>query len=127
MKRITILYWVFTGLFAAIMIMSALPDITSNPQAIAFFDHLGYPAYLLPFLGIAKLLGVLVILIPGFSKLKEWAYAGLVFDVTGAIYSGIAVGDPLPGLLFAFAALVLAFVSYGLYHKRIKGIHQSKA
>ena len=64
-------------------------DIMSVPDAVALFNHLGYPTYLLPFIGIAKLLGVVAILIPGFPRIKEWAYAGFVFDLTGAMYSSI--------------------------------------
>jgi DoxX-like family len=56
--------------------------------------HLGYPFYLIAFLGVAKLLGVVTTLIPGFPRPKEWAYAGFVFDLAGAMYSGISVGDP---------------------------------
>lgn len=76
------------------MVLGSIPDIMSVPNAVALFNHLGYPTYLLPFLGIAKLLGVVAIIIPGFPRIKEWAYAGFVFDLTGAMYSSISVGDP---------------------------------
>ncbi len=95
MKKTTLLYWIFTGLLAAGMTASSIPNVLSDPEAVAFFKHLGYPAYLLPFLGVAKLLGVLAILVPGFPRLREWAYAGFTFDLAGAIYSGLSVGDPL--------------------------------
>ncbi|MEO6148646.1 MAG: DoxX family protein, partial [Mucilaginibacter sp.] len=87
MKKINIIYWIFTGLLAALMLSSAIPNIISSEDTLKFFKILGYPAYLSPFLGIAKLLGVIAILIPGFSRIKEWAYAGLAFDLAGATYS----------------------------------------
>jgi len=65
-KKIKISYWVSTGMFSAFIIMSAIPDIFSSPQAVAVFQHLGYPTYLLPFIGIAKFLGILAVLVPGF-------------------------------------------------------------
>ena len=85
-NRINGLYWVVTGLMAAFMLMASIPDVLRLPQAIEIFGHLGYPAYLLLFLGTAKILGVIAVLIPGFDRLKEWAYAGLVFDIIGALY-----------------------------------------
>src|SRR5206468_8172530 len=97
MKKITVLYWVFTGLLSALMLLGAIPDLMSVPDAVTLFNHLGYPAYLLPFLGVAKILGVIAILVPGFPRIKEWAYAGFVFDLAGAMYSSIAVHDPASG------------------------------
>ncbi|SMG65112.1 conserved hypothetical protein, partial [methanotrophic bacterial endosymbiont of Bathymodiolus sp.] len=70
--------------------IGAIPDILYASDAVVLFAHLGYPSYLLPFLGVAKLLGILAILIPGFPRIKEWAYAGLTFDLVGAMYSSIA-------------------------------------
>jgi hypothetical protein len=106
-NRINGFYWVVTGIMAAFMLMASIPDLLSLPQAIEIFGHLGYPAYLLPFLGTAKILGVFAVLIPGFDRLKEWAYAGLVFDITGALYSHLSVGDPVSVWGFALVALLL--------------------
>lgn len=116
MKTRKILYWVCTGLLAALMLMGAIPDIMSVPEAVEMFDHLGYPAYLLPFLGVAKTLGVIAILIPGFPRIKEWAYAGFVFDLAGAMYSSIAVGDPASGWLPFLIGFLLIAGSYVCYH-----------
>lgn len=118
MKKITIFYWIATVLFAALMTLSAIPDVMRSPEAAEFFRHLGYPAYLLPFLGVAKLLGVVAVLYPGFPRLKEWAYAGLAFDLVGAFYSHISVGDPVNFWIFSVIGLVLLFSSYFLYHKK---------
>jgi uncharacterized membrane protein YphA (DoxX/SURF4 family) len=117
MKKIKIAYWIFTILLSALMIAGSIPDIMSHPDAVTLFKHLGYPLYLLPFLGVAKILGITAILVPGFPRLKEWAYAGLFFDITGAFYSGICVGDP-PGMLASFLiGYILIFGSYICYHK----------
>jgi uncharacterized membrane protein YphA (DoxX/SURF4 family) len=73
MKRTKILYWIFTGLMAAFMLMASIPDVLQIPDAVAIFKHLGYPTYLLPFIGIAKILGVVAVLVPGFQRLSKWA------------------------------------------------------
>lgn len=112
-----ILYWIVTILMAALMTLSSVPDVIKSPDAVAFFVHLGYPAYLLPFLGIAKLLGVVAVLVPGFHRLKEWAYAGLAFDVIGAFYSHMSVGDPPSIWIFSVIALALILGSYFLFRK----------
>ena len=118
MKKITILYWIFTGIFSAFMVMSAIPDISRSPEALAVFARLGYPPYLLPFLGTAKILGVTVVLAPWFRKLKEWAYAGIAFDLVGAFYSHLSVGDPPSVWKFAVTGMVLMTGSYLLYKMR---------
>ena len=120
MNKTKILYWVITGLFSAFMLFTAVPDIVSNPDAIKFMNHLGYPNYFIPFIGVAKLLGAIAILIPGFPRIKEWAYAGFVFDISGAIYSGIAVGDAAGKWMPLFIGLILIACSYVLYHKKLK-------
>lgn len=114
MKRVKASYWVLTGLWAAFMLMSSIPDVLRVPGAVAVFMHLGYPAYLLPFLGTAKALGVVAVLFPGLPRLKEWAYAGLTFDLTGALYSHLSVGDPAGTWLFPLFGLILAAGSYVL-------------
>ena len=111
-NRINGVYWVVTVVMAAFMLMASIPDVLRLPQAIEIFGHLGYPAYLLPFLGTAKILGVIAVLLPGVGRLKDWAYAGLVFDIIGALYSHLTVGDPVSVWGFALLALVLVGGSY---------------
>jgi len=118
-QRTRLFYRAVTGLMAAFMLLAAIPDVLMLPDAVTFFTHLGYPAYLLPFIGVAKALGVAAILVPNFPKLKEWAYAGLVFDLVGAFYSHTAVGDPFHVSGFALLALVLVVSSYALYRKEV--------
>src|SRR4029079_13631469 len=94
MKARTWIGWAVTGLMAALMLLSAVPDVLRIPGALAVFRHLGYPPYLLVFLGTAKILGVAAVLAPGVLRLTEGAFAGLTFDLTGALYSHLSVGDP---------------------------------
>ncbi len=117
MKKIKILYWVSTGLFAAFMLLSAIPDILSLRDAVEIFSKLKLPAYLLPFLGIAKALGAISIIVPGNRRIKEWAYAGLFFDLAGATYCMMATGLPISGLLFMSVPLMLLVASYRLHHR----------
>ena len=119
MKKTKIIYWIFTSLFAFLMLGSAIPDIFSVPVAVEGFQKMGMPVYLLPFLGIAKTLGVIAILIPGYPRIKEWAYAGLVFDLLGATYSIIASGQPAANSMFMGLPLFLAAGSYTWYHKKL--------
>ena len=121
MKKTKIIYWVITGLFAAFMLFSAIPDLMATPEAAAIVNtQLGYPKYITSFLGAAKILGAIVILIPGFPRLKEWAYAGLFFDLIGATYSMYAIGTS--GGKWAFMLIFIAplFASYFYYHKMLK-------
>jgi hypothetical protein len=119
MKKTNIFYWVFTGLFALLMLSSAIPDIISHPMAIqGMHVELGYPLFFVPFIGVAKVLGVVAILVPGFPRLKEWAYAGLFFDLIGATYSILAIGKP--DWLFMVLPLALATASYVFYQRRKK-------
>jgi uncharacterized membrane protein YphA (DoxX/SURF4 family) len=116
-----IAYYIVTGLMSAFLAISAIPDVLMIKEAVEVFRHLGYPDYLLPFIGVAKLLGVLGVLNPYFPRLREWAYAGLTIDVVGAFYSHISVGDPLPMTLGPVIALVLILGSYFLYRKVFPG------
>ncbi len=115
MKKLNITYWAITGLVSAFMLLGAIVDVSQAPDAVALIKHLGYPAYFVPFIGIMKILGVIVVLIPRFSKLKEWAYAGLVFDTFGAFFSHLSSGDGPDKWAPAFIALALLLVSYILY------------
>lgn len=119
MKKNKIIYWIFTGLLSVLMIIGSIPDIIMVPDARTLFQHLGYPMYLLPFVGVAKLLGIAAILVPGYNRLKEWAYAGLFFDILGATYSSIAVGDPVSQWIFMILPFILIFGSYIYHHKRL--------
>ncbi|MCU0368755.1 MAG: DoxX family protein [Cyclobacteriaceae bacterium] len=117
-RRETISFWVFTGLFCAFMLTSTIPNILSAPEWVDVFKQLGYPLYMLPFIGIAKLLGIIALLVPGFPRIKEWAYAGMFFDLTGAVYSGLVVGGFDPLMLIMLFPFVTGALSYIYHHKR---------
>ena len=90
------------------------------PDAVAFVSNkLGYPKYIIPFLGVTKILGVIAILVPGFPRIKEWAYAGLFFDLLGATYSGICVDGLQPAMAFMLLPFAFEALSYVYYHKRL--------
>lgn len=112
-----IAYFVVTILMSLMMAMGAIFDILVVPEAVKVFQTLGYPVYLLPFIGVAKLLGVIAVWLPNVPRLREWAYAGLVFDVIGAFYSHIMVNDPISVSIGPVIALVLIVASYVLYRK----------
>jgi uncharacterized membrane protein YphA (DoxX/SURF4 family) len=110
-----ILFFVITASMIALIVLSSVPDLLRLPQAEAIFAHLGYPPYLLRFLGTAKALAVVAILVPGLPRLKEWAFAGLLIDVTGALFSHLSVGDAPAAWMPAAIGLVLVTGSYVAY------------
>ena len=121
MRKTNLIFWIVTGLFSAFMLFSAIPDIMLTEEAKAFMQQLGYPDYFTVFIGIAKVLGIIAILIPGYPLIKEWAYAGLFFDLFGATYSQIAKYGFMLATTFMLLPLIFLFLSYTYYHKRLKG------
>jgi hypothetical protein len=106
-----IVYWISTIWLALGMLSTGIIQLLQVEKEMEFIMKLGYPVYFLSLLGTWKVLGVVVVLIPGFALLKEWAYAGFFFAMSGAIYSHIAAGFPdkiFPALLL----LVLTVVSW---------------
>ena len=92
-KRNKIIYWIATILLAFGMLGSGIQQMLRTKEMIGLVTPLGYPAYFLTILGIWKILGVAAILVPGFKLVKEWAYAGFFFTMTGALASHLACGD----------------------------------
>ena len=121
-KTINILYWIFTILFAALMLFSAYSSILVNDDAKKLIhEQLGYPVYFIPFTGYAKLIGAIAILIPSLKTIKEWAYAGLFFDLVAAVYSGIALSHTFdPMMLFMLVWFVPGILSYIFWKKKMK-------
>lgn len=107
------------------MLGSAIPDALVMPIAVEGFKEMGYPTYIIPFLGFAKILGVIAILIPGYPRIKEWAYAGLTFDLIGATYSIINSGKSIGNWAPMFIIIVVAAGSYIYYHKKLKANTQN--
>jgi hypothetical protein len=120
MKRINIFYWILTGLLVPTLAIGSINAILGNPETVAVVTSLGYPAYLASFLGMARILALIAIFTPKFPRIKEWAYAGLVFDIFGAIYSQIAMGNPITNIILPTVLLGVTFGSYYLHHKRLR-------
>ena len=121
-KTNNLVYWISTIIFSGLMLFSAVGGIKPSEQSIQIIhDGLGYPVYFIQFISIAKILGVIIILIPGRGRIKDWAYAGLFFDLAGAVYSGIAASpkfDPL--ILTMLIWIVPGIVSYYFWLKKVK-------
>jgi len=121
MKTVNIVYWISTVIIAGMMIFSGVVNALVTPDSVKMVtDLLGYPHYIIGFLGVAKVLGGIAILVPAFPRLKEWAYAGLFFDLLGATYSFAAKSAPISGLLPMIAFIAVLFVSYAMHVKRLK-------
>lgn len=127
-KTINTVYWITTILFAALMIFSAVGGLQPSQQAIQLMHNgLGYPVYFIQFISVAKLLGAIAILVPGLnSSIKEWAYAGLFFDLAGAIYSGIASSGKFDPMMLSMLIWILSgVISYYYWHKKKTSLRQS--
>lgn len=97
MKKInTIIYWITTAMVSLGMLYSGIAQVLHTKEMIELVNALGYPVYFLNIIGVWKILGVIAILSPGFKLLKEWAYAGLFFLMTGALLSHLAMHDYAP-------------------------------
>lgn len=118
MKRINVAYWICTGLLVPTLGIGSVMELAGAPESVEAITSLDFPAYLSPFLGVARLSALVVILTPRYPRLKEWAYAGLVFDATVAIYAQIAVGNPLTHTIFPVMLLGVVFSSYYFHHRR---------
>jgi hypothetical protein len=88
-----IIYWLATVLMGAGMFGSGVAQVIGAKEMVDIIKPLGYPLYFMTIIGVWKILGVIVIIIPGFKLVKEWAYAGLFFTMTGALISHLAMGD----------------------------------
>jgi len=107
-------YFGTLGLFSLAMIGSGVMDLAQPPALLEGMKHLGYPAYFVALLGIWKLLGVAAVLAPRRPRLKEWAYAGFAFDLSGAAVSHLVSGDGLGKALVPLSLLGLGLASWAL-------------
>jgi len=114
MKARTIGYWITTALVGFALVGGGVSDLMHAPQVTDALSHLGYPGYVATLLGTWKLLGALAILVPGAPRLKEWAYAGIAFDLSGAVVSHATVGDGIGQFAAPLVLLALAFASWAL-------------
>lgn len=111
-KRNKIIYWVATLWLSLGMASTGIVQLMKVDKEVDAFTHLGYPVYLMTILGIWKLLGVVAVLAPRFPLLKEWAYAGFFFAMSGAIVSHITLGDRITQILPSMLLLTLTIVSW---------------
>ena len=107
-----IIYWVSTLWLSLGMFSTGLMQLMKMKDDVSRMEHLGYPIYLLSVLGIWKLLGVVAVLVPKFPLLKEWAYAGFFFAMSGAAISHIIMRDPLTEILPSMLLLTLTVLSW---------------
>ncbi|MBB6498353.1 DoxX family protein [Pedobacter cryoconitis] len=111
-KRDKIIYWFFTLWLALGMSSTGIVQLFKAKKEVDMIMHLGYPVYLLTLLGIWKILGVIAVLIPKFSLLKEWAYAGFFFSMSGAAISHIMLGDSIGDIAPSVLLLFLTIISW---------------
>jgi uncharacterized membrane protein YphA (DoxX/SURF4 family) len=109
-KPSTIVYWILTVIVAALLLLGGVSELMQPPDVAKGMERLGYPDYLMTILGTWKILGALVILAPRLPRLKEWAYAGIFFDLTGAAASHAFSRDYGPGSFHIIVPLVLAVI-----------------
>jgi uncharacterized membrane protein YphA (DoxX/SURF4 family) len=111
-KRNKTIYWIATIWLALGMLSTGIVQLLKPEEEVAKITHLGYPVYLLTILGIWKILGVVAVLIPKFPRLKEWAYAGFFFAMSGAAISHIVSGDSVNEIFPSLLLLILIVVSW---------------
>lgn len=111
-KRNKIIYWIATLWLSLGMLSTGIVQIIKMDNEVTMMKNLGYPLYILTILGIWKILGVITVLIPKFPILKEWAYAGFFFAMSGAVFSHLANGDAGKDFFGPILLLVLTFVSW---------------
>ncbi len=111
-KRNKIIYWVATIWLALGMVSTGIVQLIKMEEEVANFTRLGFPVYLMTIIGIWKMLGVAAVMAPKFPLLKEWAYAGFFFAMSGAVFAHIAVGDGVQEIFGPALLLLLTTVSW---------------
>lgn len=113
-KRNKIIYWIATIWLSLGMTSTGIVQLIQMKEEVDMISHLGYPIYFLTLLGVWKLLGVIAVLLPKFPLVKEWAYAGFFFSMSGAVVSHLAVGDEAKEFIGPVLLIVLTVVSWYL-------------
>src|SRR5690606_5749364 len=111
-KTQKIIYWVATGWLSLGMLSTGIVQLLKLKEEADMMVHLGYPLYFLTILGIWKILGVVAVLIPKFPLLKEWAYAGFFFAMSGAVFSHLASVSAAMDFFGPVLLIVLTIVSW---------------
>jgi hypothetical protein len=107
-------YWIATALTAWVFLSGGVAYLVRASFVVPGILELGYPVYLITILGVWKTLGGIAVLVPRFPRLKEWAYAGFVFDLTGASASYVAMGKPVWKVIVPLVITGIVFVSWAL-------------
>jgi predicted benzoate:H+ symporter BenE len=129
-KRNKWIYWTSTAWLALGMLSTAIVQLVKAKEGqggVDMINHLGYPEYLLTLLAVCKIMGVVVLLVPKFPLLKEWAYAGFVFIMAGALFSHIASADEVKDLFPSLLLLALTGISWYFRpaERKIPFVHHS--
>lgn len=111
-KRNKIIYWIATIWLALGMVSTGIVQLMRTPEEIELMNGLGYPVYILTIIGVWKMLGSVTILIPKFPLVKEWAYAGFFFNMSGAVFSHLFVGGSAIDLFGPMLLIVLTVISW---------------
>jgi len=111
-KRNKIIYWIATLWLALGMVSTGIVQLMKTPEEIDLMTGLGYPVYFLTIIGAWKLMGTVAVLIPKFPLLKEWAYAGFFFNMSGAVFSHLFSGSSTIDLIGPILLLVLTTLSW---------------
>ena len=130
-KRNKIIYWIATIWLALGMVSTGAVQLFKAKQGqggVDMITHLGYPVYILTILGIWKILGTIAVLIPKFPLLKEWAYAGFFFIMSGAIFSHIAAGDSISEIFPSLLLLILTVISWFFRpaNRKVSALHKRR-
>ena len=118
-KTIQVVYWVITSLFAAMLLMGGITELMQVEEGQQIIRHLGYPIHVMPLLGLGKTLAAVALLQRRFRTIKEWAYAGVTFNLIGACTARASAGDSTMLILSPLLFLAVMFVSYFLW-KRVE-------
>ena len=114
MKTKVIGYWATTTIVAFVLLAGGVAQLAHRPENVEGMAHLGYPLYFLTILGFWKVLGAIALLAPRFPRLKEWAYAGTFFELTGAVASHVVCGDSVDRFIWPGFFAVCAVASWAL-------------
>jgi hypothetical protein len=114
MKTKVIGYWVTTAILAFVVLSGGVADLIHREDTVEGMVYLGYPLYFVTILGFWKVLGGIALLVPRFPRLKEWAYAGIFFEMTGAAASHVMVGNTVNHLIWTVIFAGLAIASWAL-------------
>jgi uncharacterized membrane protein YphA (DoxX/SURF4 family) len=111
-KRNKIIFWIATVWLALGMTSTGIVQLIKMDEEVAMMKHLGYPVYILTIIGVWKILGVIAVLVPKFPLVKEWAYAGFFFVMSGAVCSHLAAGDGAKEFFGPVLLIILTAVSW---------------